>query len=110
MTTHLAMNKWSIVLVSKSSNWGDWVVGQWCELADFSKLCKWSEVNKLGNHTVGKGETCANSWRKVLDREGSQASRVCFISQAIGESFQSGRFDKCSSFGKSGRRTSLKSQ
>ena len=47
------MGKWSIGLVSKSGNWGDWVVGQRGELADFSKSCKWSEVNKLGNHTVG---------------------------------------------------------
>ena len=50
------MGKWSIGLVSKSGNWGEWVVGQWEELADFSKLCsKWSEVNKLGNHTRVSG-------------------------------------------------------
>ena len=35
--------KWGNVLESKSGNLGDWVVGQWEELADFSKLCKWSE-------------------------------------------------------------------
>ena len=48
------MSKWGNVLESKSGNLGDWVVGQWEELADFNKLCKWSEVNKLDNHTVGK--------------------------------------------------------
>ena len=34
------------VLVSKSGNWGDWVVGQWGELADFSKSCKWGELSE----------------------------------------------------------------
>ena len=101
------MRKLNIVLVSKSGNWGDWVVGRWGELADFSKSCKWSEVNKLGNHTVGKWD---NSCQKVLDKDGSQVSRVCFISQARGESMPSSQFHNCSSFGKSGRRTSLKSQ
>ena len=104
------MRKWRIVLVSKSGNWGDWVVGQWGELADFSKSCKWSEVNKLGNHTVGKWDTCADSCQKVLDKDGSQVSQVCFISRARGESIQLGQFDTRSSFGKSGRRTSFKRQ
>ena len=47
------MGKWSIGLVSKSGKWGDWVVGQWEELTDFSKLCNWSEVNKLGQSYHG---------------------------------------------------------
>ena len=59
---------------------------------------------------MGKWDACADSCGKVLDKDGSQVNRVCFISRARGESIQSGQFDKCSLFGKSGRRTSLKCQ
>ena len=46
----------------------------------------------------------------MLDKDGSQVSRVCFISRARSESIQLGQFDKCSSFSKSERRTNLKCQ